>query len=1449
MANISFKFNDVNYDKPYDKQPDCKRHVVGAYANLARHHMTLAINTVMQAVGMELFNENDIANAFGDSHRKQLEKLDNIQKVNLENRLYRHFTFLKRLNLEDVQKKVKQKNDVQKESEESESGQKKSVQLGNVLKVLSDFTSCMVDIRNTYTHYKTYNSPQKLVDQKELKKRMGKRLTELFDNSSRQLKSNDGLSQEENEVFSSQREEVQYYYLWDVPQFLPHGYTFESLREELKKSPTRKKSLGNIQYSIVNEHVISGISLHDGKRTRYFWNTGTERQDGTKKDELLKEIRAEIDKNKKKYEKEKRNRYLASDNHVRIQNVSYTITDNEGIKSSWKQFDHAPNFYANMYDPDNGLTDVGVLYFICLFLDKQTAFRFMDEVGFSAQCTFTKDNKVQNLMLLQELMCMNRIRMVKMRIDSEMSDTALALDMLMELRKCPKELYKVLGKDARDEFKDEMTIQWEATNNREAANNEETQQEGEEENTYMPNDKAVPRSTMVRWHDRFPQMALRYIDYMGLFDDIRFQLNLGKYRFSFYQHNKKQSVDSVERLRILQKEMHGFGRIQEVSKMMKEKWADFFEKKYMEDGLTKKKPDEIGQKPYVTQQSPEYAIDEKSHSIGLRWSGWDNENRKTVKDKNGNERKEPHYGYLDREKMFIPFLPENPKKAEGEKRDECQAELLLPPQAMMSLYDLPGLLFYQYLLQKYGMGVQLAEEIIKDHYDNLKCFLEDIKDGNLKPLYAEPIDNITEKQESWEQRKRELNNVLLEKYNIRETDIPTKLRDYLCNKYINYDLKLEEAALNKLKEKKEKVEKAKKRYEEKKKRIGTKDNKFDKMHATIKTGQLAQWLIRDIWDWLPNGSDCKKELTGQDYAALQASIAMFGQQIDYAGNPPLSINGLKDIFSKSGLIANTGQETNSNHHPFLFNALDNCKHASAEAFFESYLVYELQHLEEVHKVMLEGDSDDDYMKIPFLHVERTKWKVPGENSMKNLAIRYLERPLQLPDGLFAKPIYDLLLETEPTLKEVLEQAKTDKNNRLDNNTAYLIRVYFENIEEDQSQPFYSTKSTPDGPSPYLHIYHIFKKYYGQLDPETGQKTTPSYTVEEIHKLLMDKAVLKTTIKEGIADDVKEFKEKKERELHDFKDEQWKIVKEENESGKVRRNYSQRKMEVEKRVNNKKKEISLSVSQYEKSLVKEHVLKFKRVHDNERSIRRFKTQDMLMLFMAREILKAKNKDKDYDSDFKLKDVMTESFLAKSIDFEWKIFVKDKDGKTVEKAIKQEHMKMKNYGDFYNFASDTQRLDSLLSRLDENEFWRSDIVNEFSYYDNNRSEIFRQVYIIESKAYEIKPELLDDGNAEKEWFYEIKKKKGKEMKVYVRNRFFRLLDILASSMEGNVEENKKRLLQSIRNAFSHNTYDVEMDEIFKGKKEKKKIPEVANGIKEKMIEETNLCLKGVKPIESS
>ena len=71
MANVQFQLVPVDYSRPYDEQPECKRHIIGAYANLARHNMTVTINTVMQAIGMNLFNENDIDDAFNKSHRNE----------------------------------------------------------------------------------------------------------------------------------------------------------------------------------------------------------------------------------------------------------------------------------------------------------------------------------------------------------------------------------------------------------------------------------------------------------------------------------------------------------------------------------------------------------------------------------------------------------------------------------------------------------------------------------------------------------------------------------------------------------------------------------------------------------------------------------------------------------------------------------------------------------------------------------------------------------------------------------------------------------------------------------------------------------------------------------------------------------------------------------------------------------------------------------------------------------------------------------------------------------------------------------------------------------------------------------------------------------------------------------------------------------------------------------
>ncbi len=1255
-----FELKEVDYSKSYEDQSACKRHVVGAYANMARHNMTIVINNIMQSINMELFEENHISNAFSKEHRKKLTKMDNIRKVDLQKRLFRYFPFFKRMKLEDEDKKM--------------------VLLDKMLLVMSDFTSCMAIIRNKYTHYCPYDSKGEKKRQMELMKKMGENLKYLFENSSKVFRANEDLKQEEYEV-------------------------------------------------------LSRIRIRKGQK-----------------------------------------------------------------------FVHNPKYEASMTSDTKGMSDVAIIYFLCLFLEKGDAFKLMQEVGFTSQISFRGEHAEEQLLFLQEMMCMNRIRMIKTKLDSEMSDTALALDMISELRKCPKPLFQVFGKDGRKEFKDDATVNWEEQNHREAVLTEDLEQEEETAETI---DKNTPRSTFVRWEDRFPLMAMRYIDLSGMFEDIRFQLRLGKYRFRFYQHDKTYSIDSQERLRIIQKELHGFGRIQEVNAAMKEKWEGLFNETYIKDGLTQKKPDEPGQKPYVTEQNAQYAIDQKAYSIGLRWEGWEPTG-------GGN-----HYGDLDNNKMFIPHLPKNPVVTE---KTVNQAEKLLAPQAMMSLYELPALLFLQYLAKKYIKDKHKAESIIKEYFKSMALFLDDAASGKLKPLAGDSVKNVRKQEVLWKKRKTELNAVLKE-YGLKDTDISTKLRDYLCLRTIDYNTKLYKSALGRLKEKKEKAEHSLNTFLTKKKRIGTKQNKFGKNRDTIKAAQLAKWLIRDIWDWLPNNGACLTKLTGQSYAALEAAFAMFGQY-DKDSESINDKNLLTGILRNAELIAKGKDDRGvyTDQHPFLREVMNQLQKDSIDELFERYIKRELKHIESVEDCIRHGESFDDYLKIPFLHCERERWEQQDDDTMRNLARKYMNRPLQLPDGLFTEHIYSLLTAIDnPGLNNILKEAYSiDPEKDMTRNTSFLINAYFEHVEHDHAQPFYDTTAIDGSPSPYRHTYRIFKKLYGKEMPPTNRKTTPSYTIEEIRDI-RKRAFADLS---GLVDaDVRQWKDD---ELPKFK----KKVKDRLDKEKKKQIKEHKKpLDFVAELN---KAINLKIASVREEFSKKHKSRLKHVYDNERTIRRFKTQDVLLLMMARDILKAQNPEREFTDDFKLKYVMTDSVLDMPIDFEWKITFKDKDKKRITKTITQKGMKMKNYGQFYKFASDHQRLESLMSQLSDESFLRSEIENEFSYYDQNRSEVFRQVYIIESLAYKMMPALLDDNNDNQEWFYFVNKK---GEKIPRRNNFTNLLKILVAGKDGILDDKEEKMLEDIRNAFGHNTYDVDMSAVFEGKEKKKKIPEVANGIKDKVIEETS------------
>ena len=1290
MANEQFKLKPVDYSKPYDEQPECKRHVVGAYANLARHNMTLTVNTIMQAIGMDIFDEDNIGDAFNSTHREKINALDNIQKVNLQKRLYRHFPFFKRMQLEDEAKK--------------------SVQLTTLLEVMSDFTSCMADIRNHYSHYHPYDSDAEKEKKLELKKKMGKRLQFLYENTCKVFKTSEAISQEGNEVLAALKIPED-----NIEEIFPGNKEYNSLFN-LVKDPKKSKA----QKRGIKLDQQTGVITR--KTVRYVRN---------------------------------------------------------------------PEYQAYMMDDKNGMSDIAIIFFLCLFLDKKVSFDLMDEVGLTEQIKFGGEYADRQMLYLKEIMCMNRIRMIKSKLDSAISDTALALDMLNEVRKCPQALYDVLGKEARIEFKDSATLQWEAQNDKEAVAAEVSASENDEEETV---DNDTPRSTFVRWDDRFPQMALRYIDYQGLFSDIRFQLDLGNYRFAFYQHDENQMVDGEPRLRILQKELHGFGRIQEVDEKKNEKWKGLYNEIYVEEGLTQKKPDEAGQAPYITKQYSQYAIDEKSHSIGLRWEGWGE------KDKS-----KGHYGDLDALKMFIPYIPSKPKT---EDKQTNQAEGLLAPQAMLNLYELPALLFHQYLHDKYKSSADNAETIIKNTCNGLVTFFKDVDSGDIAPVDGSDIDE-----------RRKTLSALLEGYKLQMSYIPERLIDYLGQKSEDYGEKMKKSALQRLDDRQKRVETASSSYDEKKKIIGTKNNKFGKNRATIKTGQLAAWLVRDIMDWTPNYSRARDRLTGQNYTALQATMALFGQQ------PDNSRKYLKECFRNAHLIPlDNEQFDESAHHPFLQEALDATKQESLVSFYEKYLEKEKEHIASVKDSIENGTDSVNFNKVPFLHCDRKRWNSPD----KSLAAQYLKRPVQLPNGIFAKPVFDLLWTIDnPELHRALQEAQQTQGDEqpLSNNVSYLIKLYFELVEHDSSQPFYCTEPTDGTDSRYLHIYRIFKKLYGEKIPHTNQTTTPAYTIDQIRDL---RKQARTDIVEYVDKEVEKWINKK---LKDF---EYKLRGKFNKKNEKRIKNNKPPLNIDEEI---QKAVVKKVGTMRTDNVSKMGKKLRNVYDNERTIRRFKTQDMMLLVMARNILKAKSNDRDFTEGFCLKNVMSDSLLDKPVDFQWKVKIGG-----VDKIIEQKNMKMKNYGQFYKFASDHQRLESLLSRLPDSIFQRAGIENELSYYDSNRSKVFRQVYIIESEAYRLKPELHDDANASEEWFYYISKKTQKKRPV--RNSFTSLLEILAAGQDGILNDSEKVTLKKTRNAFGHNTYDVDFDVVFKDRKDKMKIPEVANGIKANIETQTDELKSRIK-----
>ena len=1055
--------------------------------------------------------------------------------------------------------------------------------------------------------------------------------------------------------------------------------------------------------------------------------------------ESLQEKQWEEEDKKQKNNKNKPREYKDAYAFLTDTKVRY---DKERKAGKFK-FVEKKDFPYRMKDDDGILSYLGVLLFVCQFLHKKYIAMFMDKVK-----PYRKEADEVEKKVLLEIFSVYRVRLPKERYDSERPDYALGLDMLNELQKCPKELYETFNDTDKAKFR----VPIKSTS----------------EDVVMDDGVIVENGEVlqIRVQDRFPTMALRYIDQTQMFPKIRFQVSLGHYRYSFYD---KKCIDSTEkdRVRVLQKEINGFGRLSEIELKRKEMYGPHIRTN------DKVRKDTADSEPYITDCRANYVFN--GNRIGFLF--FDKElGRTEIKSMNINE---------DKEIMYIPeklewnkdLAKKNKGKKEGTKNAIC-----VPPIAWLSTYELPALIFHHQLCQKLNLDSP-DKKISKNptEYVIIQCiktyhrFFNDIKEGRLHPGMVKD--------------KESLASLIKEDYApLQLKDIPVKLVDYLTNVKVNMEKIFKERAEERMEKMLKGTEVRLKMFREERKTIGSKDNKLGKKgYVDIRPGKLADYLAKDMLMFQPVGKDNKNKVTGLNFQVIQASLAVYDKTWEE----------LRVIFENAKLI---NQKNIHLNHPFLGNLFASKKKPlNTMDFYEMYLVEKINYLK---RRLMKGTFSD-----AFLHKNRMKWKMRDADYYKALAGRYLEeilkdehknlKPIELPRGLFERSIVDILKnacmdESQQKFNNDLlvfvnkQIAAYEKGEEAPYNTSFFISAYFNHVLKDKVQPFYISTSKE-----YKRTYKFFNMINNQK--ERNALVAQYYTQEEFKEL---RKKYKLT---GKAD----------AKLINYKNDAFDKEKKKPES------RGKSKDEIKEIINSRLRKYR---SEYD---------------DNERAIRRFMVQDILVFLMAKDLL-LKNIGDELKDDktidkikrYKLQNINptsdTGNILSLSIPFSLTLTLEDGSTRT----ITQQELKLKNYGDFFRFVYD-ERLATLLSQTKNVEINRDELEKELLHYDLKRTEIFSWVHAMERHLFKQHPELKNPDKKEEgsHYYYAQKvknKKTGEEEIQYspIRQNFRAMLNV-----PGDIPSQHLEAMVEIRNSFCHNHY---VEDLNFGTYQNADLPELANAL---------------------
>lgn len=373
-------------------------------------------------------------------------------------------------------------------------------------------------------------------------------------------------------------------------------------------------------------------------------------------------------------------------------------------------------FYLTERDQKT-LTEKGVAFLCCLFLEKKFAFRFLSRLK-NFHRTEEKWARA-TLETFTEYCCI----LPYDRLES--SD--IKLDMINELNRCPRELYYLLDDSLKKKFLDKPEAEENVT---ETSTDENAEYE---------------KPTPLRRHsDRFPWFALNFFE--NVYPGIHFQVKLGRV---LTQDLYDKTIASTSRDRRILKDINSFGHPFEYPvESVPGSWCNI--KQASETGLvnTAMRAGEIDQ------YSPKFRITEKRIGLFLN-------KRYPI--------------------PFWPKLSKEAKrKKSGSIITTCKASAI-KPDAILSTYELQNLFLYTYLYKKENRISKSPEQFILDFQRKFNCFLSDLSAGKLHPvsdqLLLKQPGRDTEDPD-WKERKARLSD-LLQPYGLKDSYLPDDIKNYL----------------------------------------------------------------------------------------------------------------------------------------------------------------------------------------------------------------------------------------------------------------------------------------------------------------------------------------------------------------------------------------------------------------------------------------------------------------------------------------------------------------------------------------------------------------------------------------------------------------------------------------------------------------------------------------------